>query len=467
VSRLPARRAVAAFDSASAMLLATAAGLAGRPFPRLGRGRAAAAAVRASALLPEPARTAAYSLAGGAGGVPAGRLGELDAEEMAGWVAGHYPERRYPAVAIGSSNGSAVHLWAALGVPWLPQTLLVSVRHRHAHPDDARGALEFGARVAAPLLAANPRIAVHQMHDPNQDRLMVRWMSYLRLKRLALGPTYERFLADRLAPGAPIVLVRDRSRWPVTRVADRHVFQFGARGGATADEYHRGGTRVREFLRAQGAGRDRWDPPAPDGEAPEAEWGLAPELADDVHRWAAARGHPVRELVLDEPEELSVPVADLHRRWYAERGLPTDRLLVESFVLHDPVAALRGARVPFWTVFPVEPSLERTRRYLAGNAAGNAAGAAPYRDVGVLLFSHGVDSIGLARPEEWRALPGGARLVAVSERRFPADFPVFARYGSELRRDRPRFPLPGERLPLTVLDDVDAALTANRRRQGG
>src|SRR5690348_7389902 len=167
------------------MLLATAAALEGRDFPRLGQGRVPAAAVRASALLPTPARKAAYSLAGGAGGVPADRLGDLDGEELAGWVAGHYStgdhaERRYPAVAIGASNGAAVHLWAALGVPWLPQTLLIPVRHRYADPDDARGALDFGARVAAPLLSANPRLAVHQMHDPNQDRLMVRWMSYLR-----------------------------------------------------------------------------------------------------------------------------------------------------------------------------------------------------------------------------------------------------------------------------------------------
>jgi hypothetical protein len=400
-----------------------------------------------------------YSLAGGAGGVPAGRLGDLDAEELARWVTGHYPERRFPAVAIGSSNGAAVHLWTALGVPWLPQTLLVPVRHGPADPDDARGALEFGARVAEPLLAANPQVAVHQMHDPNQDRLMVRWMSYLRLKRRTLGPAYERFLADRLAPGGPVLLVRDRSRWPVTRVRDRHVFQFGARGGATVEEYHGGGPRVRAFLRGSGAARDRWDPPAPDAEAPEAEWGLAPQLADDVRRWAAASGHPVRELALDEPEDLSAPVAALHRRWYADRGLPTDRLLVESFVLHDPVAALRTARVPYWTMFPVQPSLRRARHHLAA--------AEPYRDVGVLLFSHGVDSIGLARPAEWRALPGGGRLLGVSERRFPADFPAFARYGSAVRRDRPCHPLPSAPLPLTVLDDVEAALTAARRPPDG
>ena len=57
--------------------------------------------------------------------------------------------------------------------------------------------------------------------------------------------------------------------------------------------------------------------------------------------------------------------------------------------------------------------------------------------------------------------------MAVSERRFPADFPVFARYGPALRRDRPRHPLPDRQLPLSALDDVAAALTANRRRPSG
>lgn len=208
------------------------------------------------------------------------------------------------------------------GVPrWLPQTLLVSVRHALADPDDAHRAVDFGARVAEPLLAANPHAAVHHMHDPNQDRLMVRWMTYLRIRRLSLGAVYERFLTEHLAPGGTILIVRDRSSWPVTRVSERQVFQFGARGGATAEEYLSGGPRVSAFLHRHGVARDRWDAPTPDTEAPEApeaEWGLAPQLADDVHRWAGSHGHPVRELVLDDPHELRGPVADLYRRWYAE-----------------------------------------------------------------------------------------------------------------------------------------------------
>lgn len=35
-------------------------------------------------------------------------------------------------------------------------------------------------------------------------------------------PTNVFFLHEQLAPGAPVVVVRDRSLWPVTRLSDRH-----------------------------------------------------------------------------------------------------------------------------------------------------------------------------------------------------------------------------------------------------
>lgn len=45
---------------------------------------------------------------------------------------------------------------------------------------------------AQELLRANPELALYQMHDPNQDRLMSQIMPYFRVKRLQLGTTYER-----------------------------------------------------------------------------------------------------------------------------------------------------------------------------------------------------------------------------------------------------------------------------------
>ena len=51
-------------------------------------------------------------------------------------MARQYPRRQYPAVVVGSANGAAVHLWAALGIPWLPQTFLVPIARSGVHPDD-------------------------------------------------------------------------------------------------------------------------------------------------------------------------------------------------------------------------------------------------------------------------------------------------------------------------------------------
>ena len=56
------------------------------------------------------------------------RLARIRSEAITEWVAGLYPERRYPAVLIGSSNGALTHLAAALDAPWLPQTFLIAVR---------------------------------------------------------------------------------------------------------------------------------------------------------------------------------------------------------------------------------------------------------------------------------------------------------------------------------------------------
>jgi hypothetical protein len=194
------------------------------------------------------------------------------------------------------------------------------------------------------------------MHDPNQDRLMVQRMTYFRVKHLRLPEAYAQFLEETLEPGGTLFLVECGLRWPTTRVGERHLFQFGALGGATPAEYLHGGPRVEAYLRRYDSPRRRWDPPEPDGEHPEAEWGFEPALRADVEALARRRGWRLRRIVFDQPEDLSPLVADLHRWWYRRLGRPDGRLLVESFVLLDPYWALRTGAVPFWMVFNVEPS---------------------------------------------------------------------------------------------------------------
>ena len=184
--------------------------------------------------------------------------------------------------------------------------------------------------------------------------------------------------------------------WPTTRVGDRHIFQFGALGGATPEEFLRGSERVEDYLTRYGSHRRRWGPPEPDGERPEAEWGFEPILREDVERFARERGYRVRHIIFEEPEDPSPLVAELYRRWYEERGLPGNRLLVESFILMEPWWALRKGSVPFWMVFNMEPSAEALERYLDDTD--------PYDYMHLMLFSHGVESIGLPSLERWRSI---------------------------------------------------------------
>jgi hypothetical protein len=62
---------------------------------------------------------------------------------------------------------------------------------------------------------------------------------------------------------------------------------------------------VEEYLRRYGVPRRHWDPPEPDDERPETEWGFEPALREDVEGFARERGYRVRRIVFEEPERLS------------------------------------------------------------------------------------------------------------------------------------------------------------------
>ena len=113
----------------------------------------------------------------------------------------------------------------------------------------------------------------------------------------------------------------------------------------------------------------------------------------------------------------------------------------------DPYRALRTGSMPFWMVFNTEPSAESIERYLDG--------AAPYDHIHLMLFSHCVNSIGLASIERWKSILDGARkqgeFVGVDARRYPKDFATFVRYHSESDRLSAQYPMP-ETLTLDQLD---------------
>lgn len=448
---------VAGFDSASAMMLATAAYLRGRPFQALGNPPAAEWPIKATRWLPRRLRELVFTAGGAAETVSPRRVTRFDAEEISRWVTAAYPAHRYPVVAVGSSCGALVHLCAALGMPWLPQTFLIPVRQR-IHPDDVGAAFANGLRPGRRLLRANPDLQLHHMHDANQDRLMVRLLTYFRVKRRRLGEAYERFLSERLEPGGTILISECRRSWRTTTVGPRHVFQHGALSGASEEEFHHGGPRVAEYLARYDSPVRRWRGPELDTVSPEAEWGFAPALREDIVRFAQARGYQVRRVVFDEPEALSPLVADLYRWWYRQRGIPANRLFVESFVIIEPYWALRTGSVPFWMKFNTEESLAAVGRYLNERE--------PFDEIMLTLFQNGVEPVGLPRISDWERVLARARragwFAGLRPDEHPFDLAHLARYDDALREVPARYPLPG---PLT-LAELDGFLAGAGRYEG-
>lgn len=119
---------LARFDSATAMTQGLACCLYGRPFPVLSGPLATPVVATLVNGLPKPLRDAFYTLGGYYEAAPKEKVAEIDADAVAAWLVSLYPLRRYPAVAVGSANGAFIHLCAAMGVPWLPQTVLTVVR---------------------------------------------------------------------------------------------------------------------------------------------------------------------------------------------------------------------------------------------------------------------------------------------------------------------------------------------------
>lgn len=192
---------IAKFDSATGMAWALARFLNGHDFAGLGQSRILQAIARQADWMPRHLRERIFATLGAQEGVARDAIEKVNTAAIAEWLTGLYPARRYPAVMIGSSNGALMHIGAALGVPWLPQTILTLVDQKHVHPDDP----------------------VHAME------------------------------------------------------AEQETAQLFSE-------------RVEDYLQRYDSPVRRWDPPPPDNNRPEAEWGFEPALREDVIDFAQRRG---------------------------------------------------------------------------------------------------------------------------------------------------------------------------------
>ncbi|RKN48717.1 hypothetical protein [Micromonospora endolithica] len=408
---------------------------------------------------PDPVRRAAATRAAGRVALTVGQTAEVDAGRVAAWFADQYPRRRYPGALLGSPHGAVAHLATALGVPWLPTGFEMSAHWARGAVDRPKAALDHGAALAGRLLAGNPDLHVRQVHCPASRGALAGATVALAARWRSLPVAYARFLADRLEPGAPLLLVGDARTWPVLDGGSGHSFQVGCPGsGLDPVDFHPDSHALRQVLRSAGGESADWEPPEVTSPRGSAEHAVEGDLEADVRRFAGVHGHPLHRVLAPQPAALSAATADLYRRWLRAAGKTGDRLVVECGRLLDPWQVVRAGMVPYWCENATRRSVDQVEWWLAGSE--------PFSSVDVLPEPPGLRSPALAGLPQWLAVAGFGRRRRALDRTSARGYPVTSvptRRATEVLRAQPYdLPTPA---PMSVPDALEA-LRDSGRHQG-
>ena len=373
-------------------------------------------------------------------------VARIDTDAVAEWMISRYRAPTYPGVVFGSPHGSAVHLAAALGAPWLPTGFTVTVRWRGGAVDGWGAAADAGATVAAKILAANPAVTVRQVHDPVRRGPMCASTLTMHLRWLRLPPAYRTFLEQRLAPGAASLVLRDLRTWPVLDSMSGHTFQLGSPvSGWLPEDYTMDNPSFAGLIREVGGAGWR----TPPGNMPRRYADLAgePGLEPDLRRIASDTGRAAHRVLYSTPEALSACVADLHRDWLRADGMPVDRCVVETERLIDPWQVVRSGSVPYWCESASQRAVCGSEWWLAGSSTFDC--------VDVLPEPPGLGSGAHAGLRQWRAVAAFAgrrgNVSREAARRYPG-LPLPTSHATAVSRTEPvpRSPLPAIRMDQVV-----------------
>ncbi len=322
--------------------------------------------------------------------VPADCADLVDADAVAAWIAGRYQGEAYPGVIVGSPHGGAVHLAAALGVPWLPTGFTLNVHWAEGSAGDWEGALECGARFAEELLALNPDVTVRQVHDPVRRGVLAAATLTLHVRWRRLPEPYRELLHERLAPGAAALVLRDTRTWPVLGLGSGYSFQVGSpQGGWQPSDYTTSQPAFAALLRR--IDDAPWTPPDPHAPRRFAE------LAGDVQLETEVRDllPGTHRILYPSPEALSACIADAYREWLRRSGRDAGHCVVETERLLDPWLVLTAGLVPYWCESASARAVDGAESWLAGSE--------PFTAVDVLPQPPGTVCDAYARPAQWRS----------------------------------------------------------------
>lgn len=367
------------------------------------------------------------------------KIGQIRADDISQWICDIHPDKKFPAIAIGSSNGAFNHLYALAGIPWLPQTFLIPIKKgRHFSVDHPKDTIRWSKEHAPAFLEHNPNWSLSQMMDPVQDRTRSGDIAYFRIKMIHLAQGYLNFFKERLEPGGTIIVSRSSLKWPVIRIGPRHTFQFGGLGTLDPDEYYNGSQRVTDFLKQEGSDVTKWDIPQPDEIRPEAEWGFEDTLLESIQELAEREGFEVHQLEFDHPQDASGKVADIYRSMYQRQNQPDNRLYMESFNILSPLLTLKTGTVPYWMFFNSESAADMAEDYLLNSPQ--------YDEILMTMLSNGKMSVGMADIDRLQTLLSysgkRASFVGMDVEKYPFDLGVYVRYAHDFEKSVPeRYPV--------------------------
>ncbi len=387
--------------------------------------------------VPPDLRRKALACEAGVEAVPVSAVDRIDAGAIAGWIAGQYPAQAYPGVVLGSAHGAAVHLAAAAGVPWLPTDVAVTMPWPGGRVGAWDRAVDWGAHLAGRVLAANPDVAVRQVHDPLRRGHLCGSTVTLHLRWRQLPAAYREFLRHRLAPGAAVLHIRDIRTWPVLDVAPGHTFQIGSpAGGWPYEDFAMDNPSFRRLL--EGLGGDRWPPPAGQLRAGYAESAGEPGLDADLRRHATETGRPAHRVLYPDPAALSACVADVLRAWLRAEPGDGDECVVETGRMLDAGQVLAAGLVPYWCESASRRAVDAAEWWLAGSR--------PFAGITVLPEAPGTACDAHAAAAQWRSAASFARSRAYVDRLALSRYPMLPLPSSHvayaLSRSPARRPVP-------------------------
>ena len=384
------------------------------------------------ARLPADLRWSALAAEQAAEAVPLELVDLIDAAAVARWITGRYPAGAWPAVVLGSAHGGAAHLAAALGAPWLPTTFTLTVPWPDGSVGDWAGAMQWGAKIADQILAADPDVTIRQVHDPVRQGGLCGSTVTLHLRWRRLPRAYQDFLRSGLGRRGATLLLRDTRSWPVVELTDRLSFQLGSpASGLRHEDQTMDNPAFRRLVHSVGG--DHWPTPYLDSPARFAELAGEPELERELRRLSQELGRPTHRVLYPGPELLSACVADLYRDWLRGGEHDGDGCVVETGRLLDPWRVLMSGLVPYWCESAARPAVEAAEYWLAGGGS--------FGTVTILPGAPGTTFETHAGVAQWRAIAAFARHAPYFNRqslsRYPA-LPLPASHASEVLRRRHR-----------------------------